>query len=243
MKRILLTLLAAATAAQAVITEADRVAVLTPDRAHITFPKGTVNTDYVITALFQPKWLPKLKAQTSTSLLGIQRDTSASDTYAAVGLYNNRVVFTLCDPGTGIFTGGAAAPTSENMPTADMLGSDPLYANAKAVAITMFYTEDPNREDLVLISAWQQDGTFVDAYSPQLLTLFDDSPAIGAGMHATILYNGMVFGGENWGLPDVIQVTHDVLTGTLVPEPATAAMGLLAAAGLAARRKRKALCK
>ena len=34
-----------------------------------------------------------------------------------------------------------------------------------------------------------------------------------------------------------------VLTGTLVPEPATAAMGLLAAAGLAARRKRKALCK
>lgn len=71
MKRILLTLLAAATAAQAVITEADRIAVLTPDRAHITFPKSTVNTDYVITALFQPKWLPKLKSQTSESLLGI----------------------------------------------------------------------------------------------------------------------------------------------------------------------------
>lgn len=193
----------------------------------------------MITALFKSDWLPKLKSQTSESLLGIERDVSASDAHAGVGLYDNHVVFTLCEPGTGIHTGGDAARTSENMPTADMLAKDPLYANAKAVAITMFYTEDPNREDLVLISAWQQDGTFVDAYSPQLLTLFDDSPAIGAGMHATILYNGMVFGGENWGLPDVIQVTHDVLTGTLVPEPATASLGLWVLTTLLTRRKRR----
>lgn len=239
MKRILLTLLAAATAAQAVITDADRIAVLTPDRAHITFPSGTVNTDYVITALFKPDWLPKIKKQTSESLLGIQRDLPSPDQYAAVGLYNDHVVFTLTEPGRGIHTGGHEAEASEYMPTADMLGSDPLYRNAKAVAITMFYTEDPNREDLVLISAWQQDGTFVDAYSPQLLTLFDDSPAIGAGMHDTILYNGMVFGGENWGVQDVIQVTHDVLDGTLVPEPATASLSLLTLAALLTRRQRR----
>lgn len=239
MKIRYIPLLLAAAWAQAEVTQADRIAVLTPTQAHMSFPESTVHTDYIITALFKPDWLPKMKAQTSECLLGIQRDLPQPNQYAAVGLYLDKVVFALCEPGTSINKKSSVAEVSETMPSSTDLSTNPLYASAKAVAITMFYTEDPKKEDFVLISAYQQDGTFVDAYSAQLLTLFDDKPAIGAGMHDTILYNGSVFRGVDWSLDDAFQATHDVLSDTLpVPEPTAATFSMLALTGLAARRRR-----
>ncbi len=235
MKKILALFIAAAGAASATVTTEDIVALLTPTRAHITFDEATLHTDYIITALFRPDRMPKLKAQTSECLLGIERNISGSDTYGAVGFRADKMYFALCEPGTGLNPG---ADVSEAVGVSGASDVSLLGETADAVALTMFYTTDPDKADMVLVSS-VKDGVFTDSYAAQAITLLDDKPAIGAAMHTNILYNGYVFGGSNWTLEDMFQVTHDVLTNTLpAPEPATASLGLLALAGVAARRKR-----
>lgn len=238
MKKTLAILLAAAGLASATVTTEDIVALLTPDQAHMTFETPTLRTDYIITALFRPDQLSWLKKQTSECLLGIERNISGADTYAAVGFRDDKMYFALCEPGTGL-NPGADVLEATGVPGATEIGHGDAFLGSDAIALTMFYTTDPEKADMVLVSA-VKDGVFTDFYTAQAISFLDDKAAVGAAMYTKILYNGYVFGGLNWTTADMIQATHDVLTNSLpVPEPATASLSLLALAALTTRRKRR----
>lgn len=223
-------------------TENDKAIDLSPEEKDIAIGK-----DAIVCALFKTGAAKALRKE-HNSYLGIRRanDGSQNNSFSCAGGLNGELVFNRAEPGSNI---GATVITGDydlltapegvtKMITLNEI-ANALDAN-KTVGITILRTPEAEAYDIIAVSVYDSSTeTYRDyAVGMKIAGSSDTGTFDQVNFYKQRFGNGYTLIGKDYDVKDVLDVTHAVILGQLIPEPATATLSLLALTGLSLRRRR-----
>lgn len=239
MKKTLIALLALGGLSMAASIE-DATAVITMSSPSITGQTYNTANMYIVANLN----LDAAKSLTSTTNDSIVGMTLSSNVdRIAAGIKGNQFKFTTDEEGTQI---GNNMWTPKNYPASSNV-EDVVNAlkvtdkKAEAITLTLAYSTTVGLGSSMLVSVLYDDGSFKDFTYQHDGVRWANTTITGAAIDTNYVETAYLFNNEStaWTADMIKETAHNVLKSSVVPEPATGALSLLALAGLSARRRRK----
>lgn len=250
MKTILLPLVAGACVAYGdfAISEDDLFAYLSTKTYDLSPEQinQTRGKDCIVTALFSHKeaWIQSIPTD-SRSYVGVLRehDKRESDAFSCAGGTENMPVFNRSQPGTKM--SGTVIYDTDTTPYIPQEGEpvslQQIYDALKAgnqVAMAVLRSPSPGSLDMMALTIW--DGKTYTHYvvGCEIASSADNVGLVQLDMDDARFVQGYSFVGTGYGLKD-IKAANVYAIQQVIPEPATATLGLLGIAALGLRRRRK----
>lgn len=224
-------------------TDKDKAIDLTEEQKGIATGK-----DAVVSAMFRQDAGPDIRKE-HNSYLGIRRanDGSQNNSFSCAGGLNGELIFTRAEPGaddkSAVIDGPYELLTAPagvtQMITLNQI-ADALDASKK-VAITILRTPAESAYDIMAVSVYDPKTDIYQDYAVGLKIAgsSDTGTFDQVNFYKQRFAEGNTIVGKDYELKDAIDATHSAILGRLIPEPATATLGLLGIAALGLRRRRK----
>lgn len=223
----------------------DKAVALSPEEQ-----SQSVGKDAIVTAKFAQgayKDIPK----EHSNYLGIRRAGAGSQdaSYSCAGGLNGELVFARSTPGGNIGSDVVVGETTLLCAPEGVTSMITLQQIADAlklrmeVAITLLRTPAEEAYDIIAVSVWDPtDLTFDDyAIGMKISASTDTGTFDEADFYKQRFVEGGVRIAENYQLAEVLEITHEMITGSPdpIPEPSASGLGLLALCALSSRRRRR----